>query len=65
MAFNDEEGMKGLWLAQCKLVLLLSILSLEQSRYVLIRGRIDKFLNIRTPLASHQARNQPEARLEC
>jgi hypothetical protein len=65
MALNDGERLKGLRLAQCKLALFQLILSLEQSHYVINRGRIDKFLNIRTPLASHQAQNQPEARLQC
>jgi hypothetical protein len=49
MALNDGERLKGLRLAQCKLALFQLILSLEQSHYVINRGRIDKFLNIRAP----------------
>jgi hypothetical protein len=52
MTFNEGEGLKGLRLAQCKLVLFGKTLSLYQSRHVLSGGRTDKFLNKRTALVN-------------
>jgi hypothetical protein len=49
---NDEEGLKGLRLAQCKLVPFKQTLSLGQSCDVLSGGRTDNFLNKRTPLVN-------------
>jgi hypothetical protein len=52
MTFNEGEGLKGLRLAQCKLVPFRLTLSLGQSCDVLSGGRTDKFLNKRTALVN-------------
>jgi hypothetical protein len=48
MAFNDEEGLNGLRLAQFIFAKVKKTLSLQQSSDLLSGGPIDKFLNEET-----------------